>query len=288
MERALLDDLHEDPPSARLVWRNVEDVAIASTEQWDGVSAATAVAWRRAALSLARKGLVDVAYQPMQGARRMAAVRLPAPIRADTDALAIAAVRGAVTNLMAFQHLPAFTHGMVFAFSRWQGHVSGRFTVTGPEPPQANMLAAATGHHRRYKNAQRLGAAARSLVRLSNWDAAGETLSLQLDWVPAFLDAAAAEDSSSALEQLEVEVANRAEAWFWGELSAVYREEQIAALPSYQTLGKRGKPPETLRNVVRAALFDGDNNDIPLGYHDARANLPSTWRPVSDTFIRQR
>lgn len=288
MERALLDELKRRSESSGLKWATVEDVVEMATRQWDGVSASTDVAWRRAALSLARKGLVEVAYQPMTGMRRRAAVRLPAQGRADSDALATAAVRDAVIDLWSFQHLPAFTHGMVFAFSRWDGRTSDDATLRAVIPPSSDVLVDPTGHQRRYERADEFRWAARSLVRLSNWIAADGNLVLQLDWLPAFLDAAAADDNFTALEHLKADVSSRAEAWFWGEISTVQREEQIAALPNHQSLGKRGKPPVELRHVVRKALFDALDDDLPVGYHDSRANLRSDYRPVSDIFIRQR
>jgi hypothetical protein len=54
------------------------------------------------------------------------------------------------------------------------------------------------------------------------------------------------------------------------------------------TATKTTSQPGDLRNFVRAPLFDGIDDDLPVGYHDTRANLPSDYRPVSDIFIRQR
>lgn len=285
MERALLGTLIP----GYLDWLDVISLAEEATGAEGGVKAATNVAWRRAATSLRRKGLVDLAYLPQHGARRVLAVRPPASARADSDAFAIAAVRRAVSELRDYQRHHAFVHGMVFAFTRWDGQTSADDALRwADQPPQSRMLANPTGYQRRYPYVETIRDTARLLIRMTNWTESEGQIVLHITWLNRFLEAAASDSVDVAMTRLTDEVAAEAEAWFWGELPEADREELISRLPASQGLGKRGVPPENARGVVRTALFDERQVALPLGYFDLRANLFGARSSWMEPFTRTR
>lgn len=285
MERALLDGLI--PHS--LEWQLVAEVAAAEHEQWWKLDPAVDVAWRRAATSLERKGFIDRAYMPINGRRRSVAVRFKAATSADSDAFATDAVQRAVDKLMDYQGEVAFTHGMVFAFTRWTGATTADDALRAAHlVPRDDMLRAPTGSDRLYPDFEPVRIAAQSLVRLSNWVTGEDGLMLELTWLDDFLRAAASDDPQLAMDALVDDMATTAKAWFWGELDLSQRDELVAQLRSHQGMGRRGKPPEDVRDIVRSRLFDGTNKDLPLGYHDLSANLSRSTRWGRDIFIRHR